>query len=266
MLFVSKIDEVFSEAFKGLGSEFKWSSFVILLTGILIGFVVSVAVYLIVFLISIKNEKKIQILKANINEIQEKTEEEIKEIKDNFLNDSDGLPMKEKTQLLGSTIYKVVNTVAMSYYPESKYPLYELSVEELIMFLHYLSNRLDEVFSKGILKPFRKMTISQVFRFIDTKKRIDENKLVKAASKAKPGKVFGTISTVLNYANPIYWFKKAVINTTINLTMNKIFLLVIDIVADETNKAYSKSIFNQELQLNKQAIESVIQEIAEQEE
>lgn len=261
MVHLSKIDNFFTDAFKGLTSEFSWSSVVILLTGILLGFILSVAIYLIFFMISIKNEKKLESDELDKSDIQNELEEKIQSIKEMFLNDSEGLAMKEKSQMLGSTIYNVVNTVANSYYPESKYPLYELSVEELIKLLNYLSVRLDGVFSKKILKPFRKMTVSQVFRFIDTKKKVDENKLIKAASKAKPGKIVGAISAALNYANPIYWFKKVVINTTINFTLNKVFLLVIDIVADETNKAYSKSIFNQEIQLNKKAIETVIQEM-----
>ena len=169
--------------------------------------------------------------------------------------------MKEKTDMFGTALYNVANTVASNYYPNSKYPLYELSVEELIHLLNYLSNRIDGIFSKPVLKMFRKMTISQIFRIIDTKKKIEENKLVKVATSSKTKKIFQSVMTVINYANPIYWIKKVVINTSLTFTLNRIFLLVLDIVSDETNKAYSKSLFNEERVLNEKEINAALSEI-----
>lgn len=257
MYYLSKIDEIFTEAFRGFSDDFSWSSVVILVTGILIGFIISTCVYLILFLINIKKEEVRQIDKSFFVD-QEELENKIEEIKEDFIHNSEGLSMKEKTDMLGSAIFNVTNIVASTYYPNSKYPLYELSIDELIKLLKYLSDRIDGVFSRTILKPFRKMTVSQVFRLLDAKKKIEENKLIKTANKAKPNKIFKAISTVINYANPFYWIKRVVINTTINLTLNKVFLLVIDIVSDETNKAYSKSIFNEEHSLNEKAINQAL--------
>ncbi len=257
MYHLSKIDEIFTQAFKGFSDDFSWSSVVVLVTGILIGFIISVCLYLILFLINIKKEEVRQIDKTTFVG-QEELELKIDEIKDDFIRNSEGLSMKEKTEMLGSSIVSVANTVASTYYPNSKYPLYELSIEELIKLLKYLSDRIDGVFSRAILKPFRKMTISQVFKVLDAKKKIEENKIIKTANKAKPNKIFSAISTIVNYANPFYWIKKVVINTTVNLTLNKVFLLVIDIVSDETNKAYSKSIFNEEHSLNEKAINQAL--------
>jgi hypothetical protein len=70
--------------------------------------------------------------------------------------------------------------------------------------------------------------------------------------------------TVINYANPVYWIKKVVINTSLTYTLNRVFLLVIDIVSDETNKAYSKSIFNEEHALNEKAINQVLLDLDEE--
>ena len=257
MYYLSKIDEIFTEAFKGFSDDFSWSSVVILITGILIGFIISMCLYLVLFLINIKKEEVKQIDKSSFVG-QEELEKKIDEIKEDFVKNSEGLSMKEKSTMLGSAIMDVTNCVASAYYPESKYPLYELSIEELIKLLEYLSERIDQVFSRGILKPFRKLTISQIFRVLDAKKKIEENKIIKTANKAKPNKIISFVSTVINYANPFYWIKKVAINTTVNLTLNKIFLLVIDIVSDETNKAYSKSIFNEEHKLNEKAINEAL--------
>lgn len=260
---LSKIDDFFTEIFSGLGKNFSWSSVVVLLTGILIGFVLSLAIYLIIFVASIKAEKK-KIDENRIKDedaLKEDLVEKVSEIKTNFLNDSTGLSTKEKSQMLGTTIYQTVNVIASTYYPESKYPIYELSVDELIVLLKYLSTRLDEVFSKNILKLFRKMTVTQVFNFIDAKKKVEDNKIVKATIKAKPHKIISTITATLNYANPIYWFKRIFTNTVVNFTINKIFILVIDIVADETSKAYSKSIYNEEININRMEIDQAIAEM-----
>lgn len=267
IIILSKIDDFFTEVFSGLGKNFSWASVIVLLTGILIGFVLSLAVYLIIFVASIRSENK---RLDNINEntdlenLQSELALKIDEIKLNFLNDSTGLSTKEKTQMLGSIIYQTVNVVASSYYPESKYPIYELSIDELIVLLKYLSNRLDEVFSKRILRLFRKMTITQVFKFIDAKKKVEDNKIVKTTIKAKPHKIISAISATLNYANPIYWFKRIFTGTVVNFTINKVFTLVIDIVADETSKAYSKSIYNEEININKKAIDEAIEEMNEE--
>ena len=53
MVILSKIDNFFTEAFKGFGEDFSWSSIVVLLTGVLIGFVLSVCIYLVFFLVSL---------------------------------------------------------------------------------------------------------------------------------------------------------------------------------------------------------------------
>lgn len=266
LFILSKIDDFFTEIFSGLGKNFSWSSVVVLLTGILIGFVLSLAIYLIIFIASIKSEER----KIDENKVKDedvlKTElvEKVTELKTNFLNDSTGLSTKEKTQMLGSAIYQTVNIIASTYYPESKYPIYELSVDELIVLLKYLSTRLDEVFSKNVLRLFRKMTVTQVFNFIDAKKKVEDNKIVKATIKAKPHKIVSAITATLNYANPIYWFKRIFTNTVVNFTLNKIFILVIDIVADETSKAYSKSIYNEEINVNRKEIDEAIAEMEEE--
>lgn len=261
---LGKIDDFFSELFRDLGKNFSWTSIVVLLTGILIGFLLSVSIYLIIFVASIKEEKKLiddTKSKEELDDLEKEITLKIEDIKEGFLNDTIGLSMKEKTQMLGSIIYQTVNVIASTYYPASKYPIYELSIDELIVLLKYLSNRLDEVFSKKILRLFRKMTITQVFKFLDAKKKVEENKIVKTTIKAKPQKIISAITATLNYANPIYWFKRIFTGTVVNFTINKVFLLVIDIVADETSKAYSKSIYNEEVNINRKAIEQVIEEM-----
>ena len=44
------VDNFFTEVFKSFTSEFSWTSLFILLTGIFIGFIIALCIYLVVFL------------------------------------------------------------------------------------------------------------------------------------------------------------------------------------------------------------------------
>ena len=105
------------------------------------------------------------------------------------------------------------------------------------------------------------MTISQIIKIIDIQKKINENKVVKTINNPVTNKFKKIMMRIVNYANPIYWIKKLVMGTTINLAIKKICLVVIDIVGDETNKTYSKAIFNQERTLYQEEIEQTINNI-----
>ena len=48
----------------------------------------------------------------------------------------------------------------------------------------------------------------------------------------------------MNIFNPVYWVKKLMISTTLVAVSNKICGIVIDVVGEETNKVYSKNVFN----------------------
>lgn len=264
LLSIQQIDDFFTELFKKLGESFTIQTFVVLLVGFMLGFICCATIYGIMMIISLKtNEKLRKDKKLNITPNNEKINQQVEEIKDKFLTNTEGLKTKERFQVLGTTIIETINIVASEYYPESKYPLYELSIEELILFLRYLSHRIEDVFNKTVLKPFKKMTISQIFRFMEVRKQISDNKAVKAASKVNSSKFKQVVMGVLNYANPIYWIKKLVLGSTINIALRKACLIIIDIVSDETNKTYSKSIFDKSEDLYYDKINKELEELEE---
>lgn len=65
--------------------------------------------------------------------------------------------------------------------------------------------------------------------------------------------------------NPIHWFKKLVVNSTISFATRKISLIIIDIVADESNKTYSKKIFDKEKSIREMEIEQILEELEKEE-
>lgn len=264
LLSIQQIDDFFTELFKKLGESFTIQTFVVLLVGILLGFILCASIYGIMMLISLKtSDRTRKDKKLNITPNAKKIDSQIEEIKDKFLTSTEGLKTKERFQILGSTLIETINVVASEYYPESKYPLYELSIEELILFLRYLSYRIEDVFNKPFFKPFKKMTISQIFRFMEVRKQISENKAVKKAVQVNSSKAKQVILSIINYANPIYWIKKLVVGSTINIALRKTCLVIIDIVSDETNKTYSKSIFDKSEDLYYDKINKELDELEE---
>ena len=182
-----------------------------------------------------------------------------------YIDETESLPISVKFEILGKKLFEVINKIANEYYPNSKYPLYELTIEELILFSYYLSNRISEIFDKPLLAPFKKISVAQIFNILDTKKKIEETKAIKAIKKTKITKIGSILMTATKYANPVYWFKKLFVGTTINFATRKIALLIIDIVADETNKTYSKSIFDKARQLKQIEIEKTLEMLEEEE-
>lgn len=232
----------------------------VLLTGIVIGLVIASTFYAIILFSSIK--KKEREIQKDIDEISDlEIAEIVKEVKKQYVEETEGLPFNNRFELLRNRLFELIQRIATVYYPESKYPIYELTIEELIMFMQYLSTRIDVIFEKKLLRQFKKISISQIFRLVDTKKKIDDNKAVKAITSSKPGKVGSFIMNTVLKISPTHWIKNILIGSSVNFGTRKIALLIMDIVADETNKTYSKSIFKKASDLEMLEIEKNLQSL-----
>ena len=128
-----------------------------------------------------------------------------------------------------------------------------------------LSDMVASVLCDRLHPDIKKISVSKIFEIIDTKKRIDENKIVKATKKAHVGKIKSFLIDAVKIINPIHWFKKLVVNSTISFATRKISLIIIDIVADESNKTYSKKIFDKEKSIREMEIEQILEELEKEE-
>lgn len=138
----------------------------------------------------------------------------------------------------------LVTEIATKFFPKSKRPLFELSVDEVLMLGVYISNRLDEVLDHKGIRIFRKTKISTIIGMTDVKKAVDENPIVKATKKYKIAETFKAAKNVINVVNPVYWIRKLVINSVLGAVVTKLCVVTIGIVGEETYKIYSKSVFN----------------------
>ena len=214
------------------------------LAGILAGFIILGLIYLLSCLLSLK-KKTIKINK----EIKNISENDIKDIIHKYQDAFNDEKRRRKSipfDYFRSSIYDMMVEIASKFYPKSKKPLMELSLNELILLDQYIVKKLDDLLSKKGISLFKNLKLSTIMNLVDKKTIIDNNALVKNAKKFKFKEIYGLALTLINIINPYFWFKKIVINPSINLLLNKIFLVCYSIIGEETYNVYSKQAFVEE--------------------
>ncbi len=252
--------------FMQLFSKVSWGSIFTLLTGIIIGIILCVFFYLIVLLRSFEkiNQESTQPI-PNENQKDEEVLSLIQGAKDQYREETESFNTSQKIIEVKDLSWNLIHEIAKTYYPESKYPLYELSIDELIRLNGYITERIDGLFQKRILKMTRNIKVSQIFRIMDAKKKIEDNKIVKGAKKIHLAGIGKTALNALNLINPVHWMKKLMLGMSINIGMNKIALIIIEIVGQETAKVYSKHVFLKQEEELEQEITTLEQQLIQEE-
>ena len=224
-----------------------------MITGIVIGILICLMVYLIALLKSvqsIKNKNTFNLKDIQTNNLGISEEDEILLIKkfieaskNQFIDEANDVAFNEKLNLCKDVCIDLAVDIAKIYYPNSQHPLCELSIDEIIKLDYYIMERIEKIFEGRILKLFKKVKISFIMNLLDKKKMIDDSKIVKAAKKLNVGGVGTVIKSALNVVNPVYWIKKTSTKLTIDLGINQLFNIAIGIVGEETAKIYSKKAF-----------------------
>ena len=203
--------------------------------GIIIGFAVCFLLYLLVIVSSLKKTEKIA--SSQVFDVDDEIINNlISNAKNKYIEEASTANTNTKIESLKYICSDLLNDIAKTYYPKSKFPLYELSIDEFLRLVSYIQNRVDSLFKGKILK-----NIYIEFWGFDLKKKIDESAAYKAANKV--ASKASVVWSALNILNPAYWIKKIAIDRTFNVIINKIATTVIDIVGDEGNKVYSKNVF-----------------------
>ncbi|MDY0316369.1 MAG: hypothetical protein RBQ63_01200 [Acholeplasmatales bacterium] len=218
-----------------------WKYLVVFLSGIFFGilFLSLLYIYSVIVSLNRKNKRsKKTTLEIDQLEIQMLIDDAKTVLKDKEIRKEVGLVPHLKT-----TIIDLTTDISKKYYPTSKYPLLELTLDETLKLTHYVSNRVDELMQAKILTMFRNRTLAQIKSLYDTKTKISDTKVVKVAGDLKTKRIGKTISGALNALNPAYWIKKVTVDKLTDLVIMKICLQVVQIVGEETYKIYSKSVF-----------------------
>lgn len=223
-----------------ISSLFDWRYLIVFITGIAFGFFFMLLVYLYSVIVSLKKKTKYKRHPIEIDELE--MELLIKDAQEQFKN-------KELRKEMGVFTYfkkvnlELVTDISKKYYPESKYPLLELSVKESLELTNYISNRINDFLSARILAPFKRKTLAQLKGLYDVKVKVEETKIVKAGKKVGAAKIGKTVLGVINVINPAYWVKRLTVDKLYDIIIVKICLASIGVVGEETYKIYSKSVF-----------------------
>jgi hypothetical protein len=223
--------------------------FITFFVGMSCGIFCSFLIYLFLFLKNFnKNYKKNKTKNNNLDE--QKMNLLIKETQDNFIKD-----IKQNKDKYMFFLFKnskeLILKVANSFFPNSNYPYLELNIEESLVLIHYIHNRIDKLFEQKILLIFKKTTLRQIFLL---RKKIIEKKYISKFKKTN--KTISIFSNLVNFINPFHWFKKIFFKTFYNTIMNKIGCAIILIIGEEVYKIYSKTLFKSE-----QNIENLLEEL-----
>ncbi|MFA5526585.1 MAG: hypothetical protein WC992_07165, partial [Acholeplasmataceae bacterium] len=135
--------------------------------------------------------------------------------------------------------------IAKKFYPKSKYPYLELTVDETLMLNHYITDRFQELMqSSRILRLTRGWTLAKIVEMNEVKNKIEKNVVVKTAKKYKG--VTKAAGAILNAVNPVYWVRRFTKEVALQIISIHIGIALIKITGEETYKIYSKKVFNEE--------------------
>ncbi len=217
---------------------------VVFLTGIMFGFLLLLLVYVYSVLATLN--KKRQIRDAQEPDIDE---EEIKLLIKDAQSQYKNKKLREE---VGFAIYvkqlslDLSKDIAAKFYPNSKHPHLELTLDETLLLGHYITDRIDRIFEARLLKIFRKTTLSRLMSLYEMKQTIEDSAVMKVEKRFKVRKTASAIFSAINIINPAYWIRKVTVDKLTQLIINKIALSVIGIVGEETYKIYSKNVFKVE--------------------
>lgn len=225
-----------------LFQRFSWFSLIPLFTGLIMGIILSGLVYLIMIMTTVKKEQRL--IKINETKVDDALiKKAILSAQNSYKEDSLEQSPTERLGSMKNISWELINDIAKMHYPEAKYPIYELSIEEMLMLNHYITKRIEHIFSGKILRKIKRVKISSIVKVLDIKKKADENKIVKAAVTTTRSKPVKFLITAVNFINPLYWTKKIINNAIVPAAVNKIANLIIEIIGEETKRVYSKNAF-----------------------
>lgn len=135
--------------------------------------------------------------------------------------------------------------IAKKFYPQSKYPYLELTIDETLQLNHYITDRFQELMaSSKILRLTRGLTLSKIAEMNEVKQSFEKNVIVKTAKKYS--KVTKAAAAMINVVNPVYWIRRFTKDVALQVITIHIGITLIKITGEETYKIYSKKVFNEE--------------------
>ena len=228
--------------------ELNISSLISFTLGIVTGFLVVLTIYMYAIFLNIKKEAKIK--KADEDDIDEQMilmliDGSQNQFKDKKLRNEVGF-----SKHLYQISQELILDISRKFYPESKTPYLELTLDESLLLNHYITDRVDHMTKHPLLKLFRRYTLSSLYDITTTTKKVKESKVVKKAKELGVDEVLKASMSAINVMNPVYWIRRFTNEQIIDRILVKIGTAMIAIVGEETFKIYSKKVFQKDEQID----------------
>lgn len=239
--------------------EFDFGTIISFIIGIFLGAIIICAIYAIMVLSSLKNKKfliKSQTDDLTTTDVKKMILLAQKSFKDRALR-AENTRVKHCMKLVGD----LASGIASRFYPKSKYPLLELSVDEALMLVVYVEKRIEEIIDRPGLRLFKSIKVSTIYELSSKTNQVMDTKLFKTAKEVS--NTVNVIKKVVNIINPAWWFRKIVIDNTINLVTERLCLVIIAIVGEEVYKIYSKMVFNKDVNISSN-VDDILSQIDKQ--
>lgn len=225
--------------------EINYQIIIVFILGIVLGIELFLLIYALLFVLSLRN-KKISKLGTDDTEVELHAKNLILKARES-LNDKTLRGKDKKTTHFVNLTKDLIYGISAIFYPKSKHPQLELTIEEAINLLSYIQIRLNEIFDKKVVKLFKKMKISFIYEVTNATRNVVTSKTFQGVSKAK--KATDRITSIISLINPFKWGTKLISKLSLSIIKNKIYDVSLEIVGEEAYKIYSKSVLNKELTL-----------------
>lgn len=226
--------------------EFNFSTIISFLIGIVIGFILTLLIYALAVVSSLKTK--------NYFAKTDKDDLKAEEVKDMVLQTQKAYKDKELRGESSRMNYcyrlgkDLAYGIAVRFYPDSKHPFLELSINELTLLTGYITSRVNELLDHKGIRMLRKLKLSTIANISTKKKDIEESKAFQTSMVI--GKSLNKAKYVLNFLNPLNWGRKLIVDKVMNVILDQICLVILAIVGEETYKIYSKKVFHQEQEID----------------
>lgn len=230
---------IFSDFWEYLNEKFQGQvpNLIFFAIGLAIGILIFLICLLIIVLLSKPKKKIIEKLEHQEIVINPEYEGVIQANKDTFINIYKEAPLKEKIVGIGQIMMNLLEGISSLYNPDSKDPIFEVSIERLVEFISYAVARLNYIIDTLLEERFhivdvltnhslKNKKLAFIFEMLDKNRQKKEQEPVKQTffSKIKE-KIFGA-------------GKKVVSKISSNIINDK-FEGIIDILGEDINKLYS---------------------------
>ncbi|MGM9969577.1 MAG: hypothetical protein ACI35S_04175 [Anaeroplasma sp.] len=242
--------------------EIDFGMIISFLIGLAIGALIICLVYAVVVVASLGSKKfiiKTQEDSLTVQEVKDMIVTAQKSFKDKSLR-GDLSRVNHCKNLCKDLVYGI----ATRFFPNSKYPLLEISIDESVLLVGYIQKRIDEILDKKGIRLLKRIKIASIVSLSQKTANVVDSKIFQVG-KDLNGAV-SIIKKAANVLNPAWWFRQLFIDKTVNIILNKLCLVILAVVGEETYKIYSKKVFDLDISIDSDVdklIDSIDKEIAD---